>query len=91
MISGGGFFNSITNAAARLARSAQMSDEVAGRTAKLLMSSDPASVRIVCCTFAGRERHQPVEGLLGAHVRGYRSRDARRNRPDRCRLRTNPS
>jgi len=44
MISGGGFFNSITNAAARLARSAQMSDEVAGKTAKLLMSSDPADV-----------------------------------------------
>ena len=44
MISGGGFYNSITNAAARLARSAQMSDEVAGRTAKLLMSSDPADV-----------------------------------------------
>ena len=44
MISGGGFYNSITNAAARLARSAQMSDEVAGKTAKLLMSSDPADV-----------------------------------------------
>lgn len=44
MISGGGFFNSLTNAAARLARSAQMSDEVAGKTAKLLMSSDPAEV-----------------------------------------------
>ena len=40
----GGFFNSLTNAAARLARSAQMSDEVAGKTAKLLMSSDPAEV-----------------------------------------------
>lgn len=40
----GGFFNSLTNAAARLARSAQMSDEVAGKTAKLLMSSDPADV-----------------------------------------------
>lgn len=44
MISGGGFFNSLTNAAARLARSAQMSDEVAAKTAKLLMSSDPAEV-----------------------------------------------
>lgn len=44
MISGGGFYNSITNAAARLARSAQMSDAVAGKTAKLLMSSDPADV-----------------------------------------------
>jgi hypothetical protein len=44
VISGGGFFNSITNAASRLARSAQMSDEVAGKTAKLLMSSDPADV-----------------------------------------------
>ena len=44
MISGGGFYNSITNAAARLARSAQMSDAVAGKTAKLLMSSDPAEV-----------------------------------------------
>lgn len=44
MITGGGFFNSLTNAAARLARSAQMSDEVAGKTAKLLMSSDPAEV-----------------------------------------------
>lgn len=44
MITGGGFFNSLTNAAARLARSAQMSDEVAGKTAKLLMSSDPADV-----------------------------------------------
>lgn len=44
LISSGGFYNSLTNAAARLARSAQMSDEVAGKTAKLLMSSDPADV-----------------------------------------------
>jgi hypothetical protein len=44
LISSGGFLNSLTMAAARLARSAQMSDEVAGKTAKLLMSSDPADV-----------------------------------------------
>lgn len=40
----GGFFGSLTNMAARLARSATMTDEVAGKAAKLLMSSDPHEV-----------------------------------------------
>ena len=40
----GGFGNSLTNMAARLARSATMPDEVADRVAGLLMSSDPAEV-----------------------------------------------
>lgn len=40
----GGFWGSMTNMAARLARSANMSDEVAEKTAKLLMSSDPHEV-----------------------------------------------
>jgi hypothetical protein len=40
----GGFWGSLTNAAARFARSATMTDELAEKTAKLLMSSDPAEV-----------------------------------------------
>lgn len=40
----GGFWGSLTNAAARFARSATMTDEMAEKTAKLLMSSDPAEV-----------------------------------------------
>jgi hypothetical protein len=40
----GGFFGSLTNMAARLARSATMTDEVADKAAKLLMSSDPHEV-----------------------------------------------
>lgn len=44
VVTGGGFTRSLMNAASRFARSAQMSDEVAAKTAKLLMSSDPAEV-----------------------------------------------
>lgn len=40
----GGFGNSLTNLAARLARSSTMTDDVADRVAKLLMSSEPAEV-----------------------------------------------
>jgi hypothetical protein len=40
----GGFWGSLTNMAARLARSANMTDEVAEKTGKLLMSSDPHEV-----------------------------------------------
>ena len=40
----GGFWGSLTGFAARLARSATMTDEIAEKTAKLLMSSDPAEV-----------------------------------------------
>lgn len=40
----GGFWGSLTNLAARLARGATMTDEVAEKVAKLLMSSDPSEV-----------------------------------------------
>jgi hypothetical protein len=40
----GGFWGSLTNMAARLARSANMTDEIAEKTGKLLMSSDPHEV-----------------------------------------------
>lgn len=40
----GGFWGSLTNMAARLARSATMTDEVAEKVGKLLMSSDPHEV-----------------------------------------------
>ena len=40
----GGFWGSLTNMAARLARSANMTDEVAEKVGKLLMSSDPHEV-----------------------------------------------
>jgi hypothetical protein len=40
----GGFFGSLTNMAARLARGATMTDEVAEKVGKLLMSSDPHEV-----------------------------------------------
>ena len=40
----GGFWGSLTNLAARLARSSTMTDEVAEKVAKLLMSSDPHEV-----------------------------------------------
>jgi hypothetical protein len=40
----GGFWGSLSNMAARVARSANMTDEVAEKVAKLLMSSDPHEV-----------------------------------------------
>jgi hypothetical protein len=40
----GGFWGSLTNMAGRLARSANMTDEVAEKVGKLLMSSDPHEV-----------------------------------------------
>lgn len=40
----GGFFNSLTNLAARVARSATMTDDVADKVSKMLMSSEPAEV-----------------------------------------------
>ncbi|MFM7010379.1 MAG: hypothetical protein ACKO0Z_13795 [Betaproteobacteria bacterium] len=40
----GGFWGSLTNMAARIARSANMTDEVAEKVGKLLMSSDPHEV-----------------------------------------------
>ena len=40
----GGFWGSLTNMAGRLARSATMTDEVAEKVSKLLMSSDPHEV-----------------------------------------------
>lgn len=40
----GGFFNSLTNLAARVARSATMTDDVADKVAKMLMSSEPNEV-----------------------------------------------
>lgn len=40
----GGFWGSLTNMAARIARSATMTDEVAEKVGKLLMSSDPHEV-----------------------------------------------
>jgi hypothetical protein len=40
----GGFWGSLTNMAARLARSANMTDEVAEKVGRLLMSSDPHEV-----------------------------------------------
>jgi len=40
----GGFFGSLTNMAARLARGATMTDDVAEKVGKLLMSSDPHEV-----------------------------------------------
>ena len=47
----GGFFNSLTNLAARVARSATMTDDVADKVAKMLMSSEPnevaAAVRVL--------------------------------------------
>jgi hypothetical protein len=40
----GGFMGSLTNLAARVARSATMTDDVAEKVAKMLMSSEPAEV-----------------------------------------------